>query len=223
MTPPPDGWRSHWVGLIFDSAELSVYDGDPGHFIREHSGHVTIPCDEDFDDLVKIGAFRAFYVDAIGALNVSIALFDVLDTMSETIGFYDLYDENLCFREAVRKAAKADEIFEPNLLILDRLEIFPAYRGFDYGLRAISGLIHWLQPGTGLVAMKPFPLQFESSARDRAQDRPDPMELKRFKGPFRSARARLRRHYAQLGFRLVPKTDFMVRAGEQPLPELPED
>lgn len=214
-----DSWRARCVCLVFDSAELSSSADEPDDFLREYTGRVTIP-GEDWDEVVEVGRFRAFYAYTEAAVNERISIFDLFDTRSETIGFYALYDEDHCFNEATRKAAKSDYSFDANLLILDRLEIFPPHRGKSYGLKALVGLIHWLQPGAGMVAMKPFPLQFEASVRDLDPEAPDPMALKQFKGTFMSARAKLRRHYAKLGFRLVAKTDFMVRAVDLPLPRL---
>lgn len=218
----PDDWSDSHVALVFDSTNELLFGDEPDDFIREHSGKVVL-FEEAWEDTVQIGTFRAFYINAKGATNESVSIYDVFDTRSETFPFYELYDDMECFTEAARKAARTDYEYEPNLLILDRLEILPAYRGNFRGLKALKGLIHWLQPGAGIVAMKPFPLQFESSARRRPPDDPDAMMLEAFKGPFVSARAKLRRYYAKLGFRLVPKTDFMVRAADLPLPDLPED
>jgi len=81
-------------------------------------------------------------------------------------------------------------------------------------------MMHWFQPGAGLVAMKPFPLQFESGGP--RPDEPDPLELAKFKLTENGALTKLRRYYAQLGFKRVTKTQFMVRRVDQPPPSLPE-
>lgn len=209
------------VGLEADPRELVAVDDEPSHYLHRHEGHVTLYDGHASDAPIKIGRYRAYYVDAEGALNADVSLHDVLDTMQATYGYLELYDLDIgSFSEAAKKAADADWLFEPNLLILDRLEIVPQYLGHGFGLQAIAGMIHWFSPGAGLVAMKPFPLQSEASDR-RPGDPPDRMELDKFPSHHTVARTKLRRYYAQLGFKLVTKTQFMVRRVDQAPPELP--
>lgn len=207
------------VGLKTDSEELLATDGEPNHFVRQHGGHVTL-YDGDGDEPMEIGRYRAFYVDVEGAVCAEESVFDIFDCMSETAGYLELYKPGWGeFTDAAMKAAQADWLYEPNLLILDRLEILPRYRGYGFGLQALIGMMHWFQAGAGLVAMKPFPLQSESSYSRK--DKPDPMELDKFPAHHTQARTKLRRYYAQLGFKLVTRTDFMVRRVDQSPPTLP--
>lgn len=209
------------VGLKSDPQHVLAIDDEPSHFLHRHDGHVTLYEGEGGDDAIEIGRYRAYYVDAEGALNAGVPLHDVLDAMQATCDYLELYDlETGSFSEAAKKAGDADWLFEPNLLILDRLEILPRYRGRGYGLQALVGMMHWFQSGAGLVAMKPFPLQSEASIR-RPGDPPDPLELDKFPRHHIAARTKLRRYYSQLGFKLVTKTDFMVRRVDRALPKLP--
>ena len=56
-----------------------------------------------------------------------------------------------------------DEIWNFNLLILDRVEILPKYRGGGVGLLVLTTVIERFGAGAGVVGMKPFPLQLEPS------------------------------------------------------------
>lgn len=208
------------VGLEPDPEALLAFDDEPEHFLRTHEGKVVL-FDGDGDP-VEIGRYRAFYVDAEGALRARMPVYDVFDTMQETCDYVDLYEADAWqYTAAAEKAAGAGYLmFDPNLLILDRLEILPLYRGRGYGLQAIIGMMHWFSAGAGLVAMKPFPLQSEASSR-RPGDPPDPMELDKFPSHHTAARTKLRRYYAKLGFKLVTKTEFMVRRVDQAPPTLP--
>lgn len=209
------------VGLKSDPQRLLAIDDEPSHFLHRHEGHVTLYDGEGGDDPIEIGRYRAYYIDAEGALNADVPLHDVLDAMQVTYGYLELYDlDTGSFSEAAKKAGDADWLYEPNLLILDRLEILPRYRGRGYGLQALVGMMHWFQLGAGLVAMKPFPLQSEASNR-RPGDPPDPLELDKFPSHHIAARTKLRRYYGQLGFKLITKTDFMVRRVDRALPKLP--
>ncbi|TXI17920.1 MAG: hypothetical protein E6Q67_12505 [Roseateles sp.] len=208
------------VGLKPDPQELLAIDYEPSHFLRRHEGHVTLYTGNSDDDPIDIGRYQAFYVDAEGAVCADVSLHDVLDTTQSTYDYLQLYQPGEgTYTEAVLKAAKADWLYEPNLLILDRLEILPAYRRRGYGLQALIGMMHWFQAGAGLVVMKPFPLQSEASSR--RSDEPDLMALSSFTTHHTKARAKLRRYYAQLGFKLVPRTQFMVRRVDQRPPSLP--
>ena len=49
-----------------------------------------------------------------------------------------------------------------NVLILDRLEILPKYRGKKLGLAVIRHMIQRFGAGAGFVGLKAFPLQLEA-------------------------------------------------------------
>ncbi len=205
------------VGIKTDPDQLLSLDDEPNHFVRRHEGRVTL-YDGDGDDPIDIGRYRAFYIDAEGALCADMPLFDVFDSVSEVYPYVQLYDlDEGSQSAAAKKAAGADFLFEPNLLILDRLEILPRYRGHGYGLQALISMMHWFQAGAGMVAMKPFPLQSEC----RRDGKHDDLELDKFPAHYTQARTKLRRYYAQLGFKLVPKTEFMVRSVDRAPPRLP--
>jgi hypothetical protein len=60
-----------------------------------------------------------------------------------------------------------DVVFSNNILILDRLEILSDYRGEELGLRFIKAAVRRYGIGCRLVAIKPYPLQHESTDRER--------------------------------------------------------
>ena len=100
-----------------------------------------------------------------------------------------------------------DEYVASNLLILNRLVIDLPYRGRQFGLEALRGLMQRFRVGAGLIVMKPFPLQFEGEAtREELETR----GLAGFKGGIRAATSKLRAYYAQLGFKSIPRTPFMA-------------
>jgi hypothetical protein len=163
---------------------------------------------------VDIGTFKTFYIDVEGAVAEGESVFDVFDSRHETVGYYeDLYDDDGAdFRpEIVKAACGRDYLWGPNLLILDRLILEPAYRGKCRGLMALRGLIELLRPGAGLVAMKPFPLQKESHfLSEHARDERARLQLDGFPSNRRVATSALRRYYRRLGFSSVPSSEYMV-------------
>jgi len=150
------------------------------------------------------------------------SVFDIFDSHSTSIGYFEtLYDlDSGSFKPQVAKAAYGDDYqWNPNLLILDRLIVYPKYRGHGVGLLALRALIHRLRVGVGLIAMKPYPLQYEAKflCESNADERKR-MELANFQLPQPKATAKLRKYYGRLGFKMVPRTEYMVRSVELPLP-----
>lgn len=109
-----------------------------------------------------------------------------------------------------------------NLLILDRLEIYPNYRGRNFGNIYLLALIQNFGVGINMVALSAYPLQFESPsctdvefmhdfeiAREREKLR---LRLDKFKGSRRASFQKLEKHYEKIGFQRVKGTDYMIKA-----------
>ncbi|MEX0959100.1 MAG: hypothetical protein WDZ63_07415 [Burkholderiales bacterium] len=173
----------------------------------------------------EAGFFSATVVDVRGATTEGESVFDVFDSDETCSGYLEaLYDlETDDFKPRVSRLASGDDyLWNPNLLILDRLMVYPRYRGSGLGLLALHGIMLRLRAAAGLIAMKPFPLQFQ----EKFLGNHDPGELERlglnlFNVPRENARSKLRRYYAKLGFRRVPGTEYMVRSPELPLADSP--
>ena len=65
-------------------------------------------------------------------------------------------------------------------------------------------MIQRFRMGAGLVVMKPFPLQFEGRTDERV-----PPGLK-FQGNQVAATQKLRAYYSRLGFKLLPRSQYMA-------------
>jgi hypothetical protein len=114
------------------------------------------------------------------------------------------------------------EVHDMNVLIIDRLEIQPAFRGCGVGLFVIRKLIERFSSGTGVIALKAFPLQFEVDNAKKTDPWSQRMALASFPLQKRSASATLRRYYARLGFIAMPRTDFMFMSSTARLPNVEE-
>lgn len=106
-----------------------------------------------------------------------------------------LFDLNTgCWKEEVQDEYEASGC---DLLIIDCIEISPKFRGTGVGPIAIDKTIDLFGPGCGLVACKPWPLQFTPAfARD-------PNTLTRLKVPGvgqGEAVRKLRAYWSKLGF-----------------------
>ncbi|MCT7295490.1 hypothetical protein N5J06_22405 [Ralstonia sp. CHL-2022] len=211
------------LGITVDADWFPVTDYEPSRFVWEWAGHVEL-LDAETRAASEIGTFAVRYVDAESAMNARESLFDVFDSDSTTIDYYAALYEGAWFKDGLAGFELSEDYGQSaNLLILDRLLIRPAYRSRGFGLAALAALIRRFGMGAGLIAMKPFPLQFEHSfaKRDAGGNAPaaDEYELRVFSGSRRTATAKLKRYYAALGFKTVRNTEFMVRPPAAPLPE----
>lgn len=208
--------------LVLDWSQeclLSEYE-DPYYFLTETSGNIRLRDPLQDTDCV-IGKFNLFYLDLESMTKEGMAalVFDALDTRSQTIVYYDpIFDKcEPFFSEAVN--AVFDSIYLPNLLILDRLEILPEHRGRSAGLLVMRELIRRFGQGAGIVAIKPFPLQFEISRPLSELDEWDKSmrfdELPRNEWP---ASRKLERYYARLGFKRLGGTPLMILSTSEKLP-----
>jgi GNAT superfamily N-acetyltransferase len=172
--------------------------------------------DED-DEEVEIGLFSVKYVDVTGAMTERESIFDVFDSDSTCIQYFEaLYGADDDIKPRVARLAHGDSyLWNPSLLILDRLVIYREYRGSGLGLVALRALIHRFRAGAGLIALKAFPLQFEGNHRVKPAGCDETkFGYDQFDVPMAKASSKLRSYYRQVGFLQVPRTQFMVRSPE---------
>jgi hypothetical protein len=109
-----------------------------------------------------------------------------------------------CWKEEVRDEYEASGC---DLLIIDCMEISPKFRGTGIGPIAVDRTIDIFGPGFGLVACKPWPLQFTPPfARNQKA-------LKRLKAPGvgrDEAVRKLRAYWSRLGFWPLGETGIHV-------------
>jgi len=192
---------------------------DPSRFLFRISGQIVLTDEKDAES--EAGTFAATLIDVRGAVIEGESVFDVFDSDSVYIGYFEAlydYDED-DFKPYVTQIVCEDDCLPyPNLLVIDKLVIYPQYRGKGLGLLALKALIHRHRSGVGLIAMNPVPLQFESKFVDeKNSDLFSRFGLDAYSLPKNKATAKLRKYYGRLGFKQVPQTEFMVRSSELPL------
>jgi len=211
-----DDYIIEYLALDIDAEQYSWPADDPAGFIHDATGKVLLV--RDPGETVEIGRFSVKQIDVENAMAAGIGLLELFDISQATIGYYDLYDDDTDFTGRVQKALGGWEYApsSPNLLVLDRLLIYPKYRGQKWGLAALARMIQRFQHGAGLVVLKPFPLQHEGGMTrdDKVKD-----GLTEFSCTLDYGRRRLRRYYKELGFIDLKGTGYMVRTPEGgPLP-----
>lgn len=219
--PPPDDPNEYrYCRLNFQPLQISVIgSGEPTKYLLQYAGTIDW-CDDENGPNVRIGAFSLVVADIESASIDRICAHDVFDTTQSAFDVYqNLYDSKGNLLVRVEKIAFGLECsWRQNVLILDRLVVLPEHRGHGVGLLVLRALIQQFRSSAGLVVMKPFPLQWEKSSRDEDGGLTrESLRLDLFPGSAQATTARLRRYYANLGFKLVPRTDYMVMSAETPL------
>ena len=153
-----------------------------------------------------IGRMRSLLVQVGRISDAGEDLFEVMDGHSAEMAEYHsvfFKPKDWDYKESIRR--EFPDILSPDFLILDRADIDPTYRKRGLGLLLISRAIDVFGENCGLVAMKPFPLQF-GGYRDPGWRAPegvrDPIE------EFRVAKQKLCRYWQRAGFRRVDKTEY---------------
>jgi hypothetical protein len=209
------------VLLEWDSADVCIVPDDPSDFIYETTGRVVARGD---GGRTLIGKFRLYYVDIGSAFNDKVSVHDVFDTYAQTFEIYEALFEadSIEPRERVQRLLEY-EVDGLNVLILDRLEILPAFRGSQLGLAVMRAIIQRFSAGVGLVAIKPFPLQFEHEPTDQGErEWRAELGLADLPRVQRVATAKLCAYYKKLGFLRLRGTPFMVRSVSTRFPALDE-
>jgi len=170
-----------------------------------------ISCYEEMSDKdTPVGRVRLFYLDMGAILKTNIGLFDLFDIRGETEPFYSaLIDHDTKEFKSDLEEILGDSIIDLNLLIIDRLEILPEFRGNNIGRECLRRCLQQYAHGCGVVALKCFPLQFEAGGFDDPAWRRK-MQLGKLSRNEKRSLAKLKKYYASLGFRVIPGTDFMV-------------
>ena len=177
------------IGLNL-STSLTTWDGDPSSYVVHVSGTI-MPIGGD-DPEEEVGSVQAILCRLGEAMNDGVGWYDVLDSFSETAPYMELIERD-------DWSDKVQEVCEPlgnlDLLILDRMEVKARYRGNGFGLMAANSCMRAFGSGCGLVALKPFPLQYEAKVNPETKAH-DPRAFQRDK-------MKLTRYWARLGFKLL--------------------
>lgn len=211
----------YYFHLRFDGGEVALEDDDPSHYAHSIRGTV-IGLDRD-DNETLAGKFLLYYLDICAAVNARASVFDMFDCRAATLDYYSAIfaGDSLAISERLDKLFNFESGWG-NVLILERLEILPKFRGNKLGLLVMRRLIERFGSGAAYVAIKPFPLQDEYIGSKEEDPWRAELQLSNLDKNHRRATAKLHRYYRQLGFKAMKGTPFMFRMGDYALPS-PDD
>jgi hypothetical protein len=192
----------------------ALAQGEPSReFVQVINGEIR-----DTESDVIVGRIASCLVQVGRVADAGEDLFDVMDGDSSELGKYHaaFFKPHECdYKDSIRR--QFVDIYPLDLLILHQAEIQPAFQKHGFGLLAVSRTIDVFGENCGLVAMKPFPLQFRNYL-DPGWCPPDGIDDS--KRAFRAARDKLCGHWARVGFKRVNGTEYWALCPGRKRPSL---
>jgi hypothetical protein len=164
---------------------------------------------------ILIGKVELIYCDLELGSNNECSPFDIMDCHSETT--LDCY--HILFDETTEKLksnidTKLDvediPISNPNILIIDRIEILPEYRGKSLTKSIIKQSLTIFSNKTFVTILKSFPLQLEFFNSSEDNNWAKKMSLTLFDIKEEIAKENLMNYYKSLGFLQIDNTEYML-------------
>jgi len=179
---------------------------DPSAMLVEYNGDIYALGEEEDERLV--GRARVFLARLEACEDHGFSMLDCLDSQQATEPYIALVHSEYAgsFAPAVQKILEEPDTYCMDTLIIDRIEVLPAFRGRGYGLDAMKIIMAQLGGGCRIAAIKPYPLQFEPKETWQ-----EALELHHFTSKKSEATKRLRDLYAGIGFKSVGRTGLMIR------------
>ena len=171
---------------------------------------VTVTCIDKKGNGRIIGKVRLFYLDLAAVFETKDNLHDLFDIRPETAPFYSaLIDYETGDFKPYLEEVLGECICDMNVLIVDRLEILPEFRGKGIGLASLIWCLRQYARQCGVVALKCFPLQFECAEMGEPEWRRE-MQFGTLNRDHKRSSAKLKKYYGSLGFKVLPEDGIMV-------------
>lgn len=200
--------------------EVDCHDEEPSRVVPGFHGDV-LEYAEDSDEEIKVGRISGYLVMRGRAMDEGENLFDAMDSISSstTECFEALFEQETGEWNESVESLYEHEIPGHDVVFIEMIEIEPNYRGKGIGAQVVRETIATFGASCGLVACKPFALQYanwmeEENKTMREQPGFEAKRLADFK--------KVTQFWIDLGFRNVPKSKFYTFAPQlvhQPLGE----
>ena len=185
---------------------------EPMDFLVSITGDVTVYSSDGPEEYAVIGKVHYYHAQLDQELRYP-AWETVEGVTAETAAFACLFEEMTSnWTGKLQQLVPDADIGHLNLLILDRIQILPAYRGQGLSRALIKDALRTFAPSTQVLALKCGPLQLDDRDADRDTD---PAFLKQMgweqlpQDP-ETASARLEAYYKSLGFQRYNDDGVMV-------------
>jgi len=211
------------------SVPVGVSDEDEHNYLQTLNGQIIAKTDDKTKECgIPIGKTRAFYLNLELRYKRKDNLFTCLDLSQNSVDYcMPLMDVGKDDFERKLYRLFDDNLYGSNVLVLDKLEIFPQHRGKRIGLAVLRATIEIFSHGCAMAVMRPMPLQFVDTNNEQPPKN-DQYALHLFTVDKRTGLRRLMNYYGMLGFVRYGKTGLMVLNPCNEMPSLeklgcPED
>ena len=224
------------LNFIYDLNRECASVDEPEEYVRPISGYVEFFIGDDEDNAHEgkpgrrtiAGRFDASYINVDHSLVDGVTLYGVMGTCSaETAEIHEaLFDPHAGeLRKDVKKLL-GDVAFR-NILVINRVEILPAYRRMGLGLATVWNIIRRHSAGCGIVALKAFPFQFRNGGWSGSlsdldeNDWHKKMEYDPYSYTVEFAHEKLTFHLMKLGFERIGDTGVVAlsTSRQSPIPQ----
>lgn len=162
---------------------------------------ITIHGSIGTDSQTKIGRLLGYIIQVNRAINEEQNIFESYDAHSQTAtDYYEaLFDHKTCdIKESIEDQLAITRV--GNILILDRIEVLPAYRKHGLGLAAACRFIDTFSSDVDDLAVGlPHPLQFRAEYRRAKDEWHTGMNYQDLPGDKKKATKKLQAYWSKLG------------------------
>jgi GNAT superfamily N-acetyltransferase len=178
-----------------------------------YDGEILEP-EDDSDECAKIGEISVYLLQRDRIMEEGESAFEAMDSLSaSTREAYDalFHEETGDWKEEVTAIYEPDFITQLNLLMIESIKLEPRFRRKGIGAQVVREIIATVGASCGIVACKPFPLQYSGWCdKDKAKLREQPG----FEKERRVAFNKIAKYWSNLGFQKLPSSDFYVLSPE---------
>lgn len=197
------------------SEDLCTDEHDPALYSYSHKGVVHLV---EANKKTPIGRCSMDYFDMENALENGVNTFDVCDGHSESLSEYfsDIFDDEYGHYSAEVENLIGGPPIYLDLIVLDKVVIFPEYRMNGYGLIVLTKMMERAGDGAGVFVLKPYPLQlaYPPFGEHKKDEDWEKLKLGRFDLTSEVATNKLKDYYRSVGFEELSGTPFMVMSGD---------
>ena len=196
--------------LIIEPTSFSMNMDDP---IEIYNIEICAGCDSEY----LAGRMKVQYLNLS---NPDDTYFDIFDSDGILNGAYTELFQGMSDHLKYEIECEFEEPGYSNMLFIDKIQVYPDFRGYKLGLKAIYCAIERLGRECSYVILKAFPLQFEDKNRKKDEQWNELMDPEYFEQNQEIAQQKLIAHYAKLGFRQINNSSYMLLNRDLKQPEL---
>lgn len=148
----------------------------------------------------KIGFLELHHYNVSQAMNRGFNIYDTFDRSIDTFEMGTTIIDPKTGMVLDSIAAQLGDTFHFNILVIQRMGIYPQWRGKGYGKEMIDFLKKSYAGKAGYIFLKCFPWQCEFATKKDPSKLVDDMQLILFEQDYKKAQAKLKKYYKSCGF-----------------------